>query len=250
MIIEINKFALQDAIESVTLRGKYKNSSGAKVGRVSDTIVAMIKPNQLIIANASDTIAAECSIPINNEEEKLFMFDVDKVMKYLKTFKHEDCKMRITESALELQTPTQKAKVSLSIQHPGITAIAKLTETKIVDAEMPKFSKTEFETRLVLDGKELAQAIKDCGVVGNATYKINYTDEEMRITSLNFQHTEMYTVNVPLISSEGEDATVEFSAPIDKFCAGTMILYLSDESPLLLVGPSRKLIVAPYIRSN
>ena len=43
MILEVNKFALQDAIESVTLKGKYKNAASSKAGRVSDTIVAIIE---------------------------------------------------------------------------------------------------------------------------------------------------------------------------------------------------------------
>jgi hypothetical protein len=45
----------------------------------------------------------------------------------------------------------------------------------------------------------------------------------------------------------GVDAKVQFSAPLDKFCDGIMWIYMKNDSPLLLVGSDRRLIMAPYI---
>ena len=70
------------------------------------------------------------------------------------------------------------------------------------------------------------------------------------ISSTNFQRTETYSTKVEITTSSGEPVRIEFSAPLDKFCKGPIWLFLREESPLLLIGPDRKLIVAPYIRGE
>jgi len=96
----------------------------------------------------------------------------------------------------------------------------------------------------------LASAIKDCNTIGTATYRLDYDGENLRVSSANFHVTEHFVVDVPIMSSEGPESTVEFSAPIDKFCKETIVLYISDDKPILLVGMNRKLVMAPYIRVN
>jgi hypothetical protein len=46
----------------------------------------------------------------------------------------------------------------------------------------------------------------------------------------------------------GKETTVQFSAPIDKFCDGVMWIYIKNESPILFVGADRRLVMAPYIQ--
>ena len=260
MKFTVNKKDFVAALNAVTLKGKYKSAHTSKLGNISNDVAGAISDdgNTLTLSNASDTLAAMCKTNINNyessglEEEKKFMFffEVERALKYLKTFKYEDMYVTITQSNLILKTERQRAQIPLLVQHSGIGAISKISTMQIdhTSEEFPTFGRTLFESRIVLEGDELSEAIKNCSIVGNATYKLNFNKDALTLASVNFHQTENYKVTVPIISGEGEEATLEFSAPLDKFCSGTMFLYLKDDSPILLCGVDRKLLVAPYIR--
>ena len=162
----------------------------------------------------------------------------------------DDMHITITASNVILKTESQRAQIPLLVEHSGITAISKIVGMEVNHAsdEFPTFGRTTFETKIAVEGNVLAEAIKNCAIVGTATYRLNVSDEEFSISSVNFHQTENYKVTIPVISCEGEDSTLEFSAPLDKFCSGVMYLYLKDDAPILLCGADRKLIVAPYIR--
>jgi len=253
----VNRKELVEAVNATTLKGKYKNAHSSKIGNISDTIAAMIEDNgrSVIFANASDTLASMCKINISNfiaseRNTTMFFFEVDKILKYLKTFKYEEINVKITTSNIIIKTERQRAQIPLLIEHSGIGAISKLVSMKVLhdSDEFPTFGKTMFETKIVLNGEDLSDAIKNCSIVGNATYRLNYDKERLTLSSVNFHQTENYKITIPIISGEGEESTLEFSAPLDKFCSGTMFLYLKDDCPILLCGTDRKLIVAPYIR--
>ena len=106
------------------------------------------------------------------------------------------------------------------------------------------------ECKLIMEGEELAKAIKNAGVIGTATYLLNYNKEKFTLSSTNFHDTESFKTEINLIHHEGEEATVEFSAPLDKFSNKIMTLYLRDDSPVILHGIDRCLIVAPYVRGR
>lgn len=252
----VNRKEFESALNAVTLKGKYKNAHTSKVSAISNDVAGVINDDgtTLTLANASETMAAMCSVGIVEmekvSEQKMFIFEVERVLKYLKTFKDDVMSVTMTASNLILKTQSQRAQIPLLVEHSGITAISRFFAMRVdVEGdEFPTFGRTVFETKIAVQGDVLASAIKDCGIVGTATYKINYKDGEFSASSVNFHQTENYKVNIPIVQGEGENSTLEVSAPLDKFCSGLMYLYLKDDAPILLCGADRKLIVAPYIR--
>jgi len=261
--ISINRKQLIESLDAVRLKGKYKSAHTAKLSSISNGVTGVINDDGLSITlgNASDTLAATCSIPIrvlnplNSTSPKMFIFEVDMALKYLKTFKEDMIHLGITTSKVTFSSGGRQASVPLLVEHNGLPAITKVMSMVIpLDGSPPTFGKTTFETIIHLEGTVLAQAIKDCNTVGNATYKIDFRSAnfpeppKLTLSSVNFQQTEEYITEIEFISASGEDATLEFSAPLDKFTDGQMTLYLKDDCPILLCGVNRKLIVAPYIR--
>ena len=252
----VNKKEFESALNAVTLKGKYKSSHSSKTAVISNDVAGAISDDgtSLTLTNASDTMAAMCSVAITDIQRSgslsMFIFEVERVQKYLKTFKYDDMHITITASNVILKTESQRAQIPLLVEHSGITAISKIVGMEVNHAsdEFPTFGRTTFETKIAVEGNVLAEAIKNCAIVGTATYRLNVSDEEFSISSVNFHQTENYKVTIPVISCEGEDSTLEFSAPLDKFCSDVMYLYLKDDAPILLCGADRKLIVAPYIR--
>ena len=242
----------KEAVEAVWLKGKYKSSTVSKTNVISDTICASINPNgNLMLSNANDTIAASVTIRATTQsidEVKAIMFDIEKVMKFLKSFSGEMLKVKIGNGKILLSSENQSATVPLSVEHQNLNFIVKLNTLKIIDEQPPKFGKKELKTKLVIDGKTFSSAIKSCGSVGTAIYKLNYDGNLLTVSSRNFHNTENFSVSINPISQEGEEATVEFSAPIDKFCKDTIVIYFEDDNPILIVGPGRRLVMAPYIR--
>tara|TARA_R100001510_G_scaffold57306_1_gene64937 strand:- start:2495 stop:3274 length:780 start_codon:yes stop_codon:yes gene_type:complete len=252
----VNRKEFDSALNAVTLKGKYKNAHTSKLAAISNDVAGVISNDgtTLTLANASDTMAAMCNVGITDivtkSEQSMFIFEVERILKYLKTFKDDDMYITITASNVILKTSSQRAQIPLLVEHSGMAAISRIfgMRVDVEGDEFPTFGRTTFETKVTVQGDALANAIKNCGIVGTATYRINFEDGELTASSVNFHQTEKYKVNIPIILGEGENSTLEVSAPLDKFCSGTMYLYMKDDAPILLCGVDRKLIVAPYIR--
>jgi len=255
-MIEVSLPQFKNALECVLLRGKYKSSTVSKISIINECAVAMlnVEDQKLTISNASDTIAAQYTIQCicnNHDANSLFFFDLQKTLKYLNNFKdNEEIRIITGDGKLILENDYNKASIPLDLEHRNIGFISKLQSMEINHDDMPTFNLTKLEAQLICNGKDLKEAIKKCSTVGTATYKIDWnTDNEyFVVSSTNFHKTETYSTKVDLISGVGESTTVEFSAPIDKFCSDTMWLYLKDDCPILLVGLDRRLVMAPYIR--
>jgi hypothetical protein len=252
--IVINRKELCNAIEDVLLKGRYRGASKSKINLIDENVACLIKNQQVVLANASHTIAATVSVNCETgletvKESQWLFFDAEKVIKYLKAMKDEVVKLNSGDGSLEI-IGTSSMKMPLSIEHSGINGIAKLMTAKM-DGQFATFSSTKFETMLMFeDSKDFARAIKECSVVGTAAYQLDYDNNELTISSTNFQRTETYSTKVEFTASNGEPVRIEFSAPLDKFCRGPLWLFLKEESPILFIGPDRKLIVAPYIRGE
>tara|TARA_R100000656_G_C3955717_1_gene129124 strand:- start:748 stop:1515 length:768 start_codon:yes stop_codon:yes gene_type:complete len=245
---------LKGAVEAIWLRGKYKSSTVSKVDAISNTAVGIVKNNRLQLVNASDTIAASVTVGVVAPElEFIFIFDVEKTFKYLKNFKSNDdsISLVLTESEMKMECNSAVVKIPLTVEHPNMEFIMKIATLSISPDEMPTFQNSKLEARLAINGAELGKAVKFCNIVGTATFQFDFDgNETLELSSSNFHQTEQVNVPIPLVTQQGEPATVEFSAPIDKFCKDEpMFLYLKDDSPILLVGTDRKLVVAPRVRN-
>lgn len=253
MDIVVAKKEFKNALEAVTLKGKYKSFATSKTGKISDTIACFVQTNKLVLGNASYTIAATCSVNCSNTgddpDPSLFFFDAEKVMKFTKTMPGDTLTLSVSRSSINFSGGGSRATLPLYIEHKGLEGITKLMVVRLPDEGMASFGNHTYDTQVTVDGKYLATAIKDCSVVGNATYKLDVAKDKLTIESSN-DGEEMFTKEVTIMSAGPDEATVEISAPIDKFCEGIMFMYLSDDAPLLLIGPDRKLVIAPYIRGN
>ena len=99
----------------------------------------------------------------------MFSFEVERVWKYLKTFKYDDMHITITGSNVILKTESQRAQIPLLVEHSGMTAISKVIGMKVnhESDEFPTFGRTTFETKITVDGDVLAGAIIG-GILGKA----------------------------------------------------------------------------------
>lgn len=254
--ITVNLKRFKEAVEAIWLRGKYKSSTASKVDVISDIGIGLVKRN-LTLANANHTIAACIRLGIDapisrvdgGEEDFMFIFDIEKVVKYLKVFKSEDLVLKISESQLILQDENSKSTMKLAVEHSNFPFISRITSLTIPGEGLPKIGLTQLDTCLIFDGNDLARVIKQCNIVGTATYKIDFDGEHCKVSSSNFQGTEHFESKLPLTGHQGKESTVEFTAPIDKFCTdGTMFLYMGDDKPILLFAPTRQLLMAPYVK--
>tara|TARA_R100000353_G_scaffold136068_1_gene96591 strand:- start:554 stop:1327 length:774 start_codon:yes stop_codon:yes gene_type:complete len=254
--ITVNLDKFKEAVEAIWLKGKYKSSTVSKIDSINNLgVIFLYNDNTITLANANDTIAASVTLRVYTQvvvdEEKMMIFDIEKLNKYLKVFKSDRINIRITDAMLSLSNDDQTARMQMSIEHSNLNAILKIQQFSIPSEGMPTFGKTLLDTKISIQGTELAKAIKHCNIVGTATFKFDYNGTHLKVSSSNFHQTEHFDCFVPMVSHEGEPSTVEFSAPLDKFCQdGVMFLYLKDDKPVLLIGPNRKLVVAPYIRAN
>lgn len=252
MNIMINVSDFKDAVEAIWLKGKYKSSTTSKTDVVSNSCLCVLKTNQIAFYNGNDKCALNVNktveYPCPEGEEKMFIFDIEKAMKYLKTFKG-DLYLRLTDSNLIMKCNGSSARIPLLVEHNAIGLISKIIN---IDIKPPVvFGKTELPCQLMFNGKAFADAIKFCNVVGTATFKINYNADSPKaiVSSRSFNRTEKASQSFVVINPNEESMTVEFSAPLDKFCNDeVMTIFSGDDKPILLIGTDRKLVIAPYVR--
>jgi len=251
---DLDKF--RDAVEAIWLRGKYKSSTVSKVGVISNTAVGIIKDTRLELLNGNDKSAISVTIDIEGEPQKeyMFIFDIEKIMKYLKNLKAGSLKISIGESNITFNMGRTSIKVPVLVEHNNMGLISMIRGLSIKTGEPVVFGKTQLPCMLMVNGEELANAIKFCNLVGTASFKIEYIagQSDITISSSNFHRTEFVDRTIALVGTPSrEDLTVEFSAPIGKFCVkNVMALWSGDNKPIVITGPNRKMVIAPYIRNE
>jgi len=251
---DLDKF--RDAVEAIWLRGKYKSSTVSKVGVISNTAVGIIKDTRLELLNGNDKSAISVTIDIEGEPQKeyMFIFDIEKIMKYLKNLKAGSLKISIGESNIAFNMGRTSIKVPVLVEHNNMGLISMIRGLSIKTGEPVVFGKTQLPCMLMVNGEELANAIKFCNLVGTASFKIEYIagQSDITISSSNFHRTEFVDRTIALVGTPSrEDLTVEFSAPIGKFCVkNVMALWSGDNKPIVITGPNRKMVIAPYIRNE
>jgi len=240
----------KDAVEAIWLKGKYKSSTTSKTDVVSNSCMGVCRNNRLELYNGNDKSALNVNKIIEYEgEEEMFIFDIEKTMKYLKSFKG-DMNIRVTDSNVLLKNGTASARIPKLVEHNSFGLISRIMN---ISLEPPVvFGRTELPCHLLFQGTDFAEAIKFCNTVGTATFKLDYKAGEdfVTLSSETFHKTERAKKTFALIGQSDESMTVEFSAPLDKFCVdGIMHLFCGDDKPMLFCGTDRKMVIAPYIRA-
>lgn len=265
LIININLNELIEGIGAATLKGKYGNTGGSKRSSIDNTLTFIVSKDipSVLISCSSDTMASMVRVgitPVN--ENKIFKCDAEVLVKYLKTFKGQDVEnvdICIGEGFLNLVCGLKRAKIAQRISETNLDIVEKLMSCNISDTNA-SFSKVTFNTKLTLNANVLSTAIKNAGIVGSAIYKLDYNNEETTITqthtcvisSKDSTNSQEYDERLLLTNAEGESATVEFTAPLEKFCKkdSEMFIWFNDDSPILITDilGTRRLIIAPYVR--
>lgn len=255
MMLTVNLNDFKEAVEAIWLRGKYKSSTVSKVDVISNTAVAIFHRNQIQLLNGNDTCAVSVNIGYEStdsiEDEQMFIFDIEKIMKYIKNLKTDVIEIQIKDAHYNLITDETRVKLPKLLEHSNMGLISRIREFKIESNKPTTFGKTELKCLLRFQGADLAKAIKYCNLVGTAAFKIDYHSgkETFTVSSSNTQQTELVDRKVELLTASDNDLTVEFSAPIDKFCVdGPMFIFSDDDKPIILIGTDRKMVIAPYIR--
>ena len=115
------------------------------------------------------------------------------------------------------------------------------------------FGKTILPCHMSFMGNDLKDAIKFCTLSGTATYTIDNEGgtNDFTVMSSSSGGADSSQVEVSMLTSNDTEANVTFSAPLDKFCIdGEMRILTGTNLPVMLIGEDRKMVVAPYVRSD
>ena len=255
MIITVDSKKMVEALTVIKMTGHYRYANVAKKSSIGETGVLIVRENGVSLINASSTIAAQMTIPLIHVEEPgecMMMFNINKMTKYIKNLNASEATIELGDSMFRIISSNTHIEMPASIEHPALPFITKLNTMEINHEQLPSFNKMQLEAQLVIEGKVLSDAIKSCSTIGDATYQLEYTKESdndvsAKLSSGSYPSLDTVTVELSLLAHMGVDAKVQFSAPLDKFCDGIMWIYMKNDSPLLLVGSDRRLIMAPYI---
>jgi len=254
--IQVNTKSFIEAIEAIWLKGKYKSSTTSKTDVISNTCVAIVRSEELELLNGNDKTALSVIIPIPHQpsiKSEMVIFDIEKLMKYVKHIKCENLNIEIKQSEIVIKGLVKTVKLPRLLEHTNMNLITMIMSFNYEHGGKAIFGKTELPCQLSFNGNELKEAVKFCSVSGTATYTIVHWggNDEFKLMSSSNSGTDTSEVNVSLLSENDYDATVSFSAPLDKFCIDSeMTILTGDNLPVMLIGESRKMVVAPYVRSD
>ena len=256
----VNHKSFVEAVEAIWLKGKYKSSTVSKTDVISNSAVAIYENGWLELLNGNDKSALSVKVEMASTDTKnnMFIFDIEKMMKYIKNMKTEQLLITINDAKISLVGQGgSKAVLPKLLEHTSMALITMIRAFNYVEDEPVIFGKTTMTCVIPVHGSLLADAIKFCNLVGTATFKIDYVEgnedfdglETLTISSTNHHRTELVEKVMPTNGSGKGNATVEFSAPIDKFCIDDdMNIITGDNMPIILTGLNRKMVIAPYIR--
>ena len=251
--VELNTNTFIDAVEAIWLKGKYKSSTTSKTNVISNTCVAIVRSERLELLNGNDKSALSVTIPCNASGGCMVIFDIERLMKYLKHMKCEEISITIRDSDIVVKSTSKTITLPKLLEHTNMSLITMIMSFEYEVGKPAVFGKTILPCQMSFNGDELKEAIKFCTLSGTATYTIEHWGgkNEFKLMSSSNSGTDTSEVNVALLTSNDTDATVSFSAPLDKFCIDSeMTILTGDNLPVMLIGESRKMVVAPYVRSD
>jgi len=241
-----------NALNSVTLKGKYPSGASYQFKSLSDYVYIVSTDTSLSFFNADNTTS--CSYRVSTAGDVIDVFqagecilDIPKTIKYLKTFSG-NVSVKIKDY-VTLTTENKTVTMPYVVSHPCYAMIEHIRYLKIpTDGTMPIFGKedTSFEARVTINSENLLDAAKSCDVIGMGHYKFDYNGTSFLMSSPQ-DGIERIEINVELLTHDGDEATVELAGPFAQFLIGPTMIFLKDEFPILFISPDRKLLKAPRI---
>lgn len=179
MKIKMNTKAMCNVLEDIQMKGKYHNGDTAKNSQLSNyAMLELHDDNTLTAYNADMTTICSIRIPIieaEGDERPLVTIEIDKTLKYLKTF--SDTVTLDIDSYIKVSDDSSTASLPLVVSHPNASMIARIQGYEI-DEDNPRFSKVQFETSIITTSDNLTDAVKRCDVLNNARYRFDVDVED------------------------------------------------------------------------
>tara|TARA_R100000149_G_scaffold4627_1_gene1311 strand:+ start:1813 stop:2577 length:765 start_codon:yes stop_codon:yes gene_type:complete len=243
---------LEQAIESIRVKGKSLTSKGFGNGTMGDYIYIVLEGNVLSIINGSAIFMAKISLPVAGEENGNCVLDATVVLPYLKSFKDN-----ITVAGgdfISISQTGKRASLPKVVNHPAMDALEnsldrtkEITWSAVLD-KLPTFGKTTFEGAFSLTSEQFKSCIKNCELVKSGVYRLDFNKETATFSSQqNVQN--RYTETITPIATLGEAATLDYTSPLQNFFDKEQLLnfYVKDDFPLLIVAEDRMILKAPQI---
>tara|TARA_R110002167_G_scaffold3375_3_gene16388 strand:- start:848 stop:1615 length:768 start_codon:yes stop_codon:yes gene_type:complete len=253
-VVQVNTKSFIEAVEAIWLKGKYKSSTTSRTDVISNTCVAIVRSETLELLNGNDKSALSVTIPANSSGSEMVIFDIERLMKYVKHMKSEEINIEFRESDIKVKSLVKTVTLPRLLEHTNMNLITMIMSFKYeAMGRTAIFGKTQLNCHMSFDGKELKEAIKFCTMTGTATYTIENEGGTnfFTIQSTSSGGSDTSQVEVALLTSNGTNASVSFSAPLDKFCIDEeMTILTGNNLPVILLGNNRKMVVAPYVRSD
>ena len=243
---------LEQAIESIRVKGKSLTSKGFGNGTMGDYIYIVLEGNVLSIINGSAIFMAKISLPVVGEENGNCVVDATVVLPYLKSFKNN-----ITVAGgdfISISQTGKRASLPKVVNHPAMDALEnsldrtkQITWSAVLD-KLPTFGKTTFEGAFSLTSEQFKSCIKNCELVKSGVYRLDFNKETATFSSQqNVQN--RYTETITPVAALGEAATLDYTSPLQNFFDKEQLLnfYVKDDFPLLIVAEDRMILKAPQV---
>ena len=243
---------LEQAIESIRVKGKSLTSKGFGNGTMGDYIYIVLEGNVLSIINGSAIFMAKISLPVVGEENGNCVVDATVVLPYLKSFKNN-----ITVAGgdfISISQTGKRASLPKVVNHPAMDALEnsldrtkEITWSAVLD-KLPTFGKTTFEGAFSLTSEQFKSCIKNCELVKSGVYRLDFNKETATFSSQqNVQN--RYTETITPVAALGEAATLDYTSPLQNFFDKEQLLnfYVKDDFPLLIVAEDRMILKAPQV---
>jgi len=257
MKFQVDSNELKEALESLQVKGKQLTNTGFSSGSFGSVFTANLVDNQLLLANGDSTFMLKIALEVVTEghESGTCNADASLILPYLKSF---DGNVTITVGDYILISNGRKnANIPKLVNHPHEEALSRLIEMTNHIRYEPQpntlftFSNLNFEGSFSLNQKDFQNCLRNCELVGEGIYNLNYHQGEVTISS-SANATNAYSETLVPVFVNGESATLDFSSPLYSFFKKDQLLnfYVRDEFPMMVVANDRMLMKAPHVGGN
>jgi len=257
MRFTIDSIELKEALESLQVKGKRLTNNGFSSGNFGSVFTANLVDNQLLLVNGDSTFMLKIALEVATEghETGTCNADASLILPYLKSF-NGTVTITVGDFIL-ISNGSKTASIPKIVNHPHEEALSRLIEMTSHIRYEPQpttlftFSNLNYEGSFTLNQKDFQSCLRNCELVGEGIYNLNYHNGEVVISS-STNATNSYREVLPAVFNTGESATLDFSSPLYSFFKKDQLLnfYVRDEFPMMIVANDRMLMKAPHVGGN
>jgi len=256
MQFTVDSDTLKDAFTSIQVKGKHLTNTGFTNSSIGQYAYCSLEDNTLTMYNGDSTFIVCLTLEVTGQKNGAVVIDSKEILPYLRSFSGHNASVTVGDY-ITLTSGTRTASIPLVVTHPNQAAVQRMMNMLNHVSYQPEpellfnFGKGKFEGCFTLPQKTFATCLKNCELVKNGIYKLDFKEEVVNLsTRMNVQN--KYQEHLEPMFTLGEGATIEFSGPLYSFFneGQLMNFYMKDEFPLLIVSDDRMLIKAPYVNGE